>query len=112
MTEYIQVMTTVDSSEDAQDIAEALVERRLAGCVQVVGPITSTYRWEGAVTTDEEWLCLIKTSADLYPILERELEALHPYDVPEILALPVVRGSQAYLDWLGDELRPPSPETP
>jgi periplasmic divalent cation tolerance protein len=105
MTGITQVITTVGSSEDAQRIAEALVERRLAGCVQVIGPIASTYRWEGAIETDEEWLCVIKTSVDLYPTVERELEALHPYDVPEILALPVIQGSPAYLDWLEGGLR-------
>lgn len=104
MTETIQVVTTVDSQQDAQRIANVLVERRLAGCVQVVGPITSTYRWEDAIETDEEWLCLIKTSATHYPALERELEEIHPYDVPEILAVPVVQGSPAYLDWLAEAL--------
>ena len=111
MSDTIQVMTTVGSREDAQRIANALVERRLAGCVQVIGPITSTYRWEGAVETDQEWLCLIKSSADLYPTLERELEELHPYDVPEILAVPVLQGSPGYLDWLEDQLRPSPAET-
>ncbi|MGD1991729.1 MAG: divalent-cation tolerance protein CutA [Anaerolineae bacterium] len=105
MTEFIQVMTTVGTREDAQRIADVLVEQRLAGCVQVIGPITSAYRWEGAVQTDEEWLCVIKTSAALYFALERELEEVHPYDLPEILAVPLFQGSQAYLEWLGDALR-------
>ena len=105
MTDFIQVVTTTGSREDADRIARALVEKRLAGCVQVLGPISSTYRWEGEIESAEEWLCLIKSSSDRYPDLERAILELHPYDVPEILATPVAAGSAAYLQWLADELR-------
>ena len=83
-------------------MAVALVERRLAACVQVVGPVESRYRWEGRVETATEWLCVAKTTAERYDELEAAIGELHSYDVPEILAVPVVRGSAAYLRWLGD----------
>jgi periplasmic divalent cation tolerance protein len=105
MGDYIQVLTTVDSREAAQRIASALVEQRLAGCVQVIGPVWSTYWWEGEVASDEEWMCLIKSKLPLYRTLEEAIRAVHPYDVPEILAVPILEGSRAYLAWLDGELR-------
>ena len=104
MSDFIQVITTTDSRESAAEIARTLVSQRLAGCVQVLGPITSTYWWEGDVETSEEWLCLIKTSRERYADLEEAIRRAHPYDVPEILAVPVAAGSQSYLDWLDAEL--------
>ena len=103
MDEAIQVLTTVETPTDAQAIADVLVTRRLAACVQIVGPITSTYRWQGEVGTAEEWLCVIKSQRGLYEELEQAILEAHPYDVPEILAVPVVTGSKAYLDWLGKQ---------
>lgn len=100
MPDYLQVITTLDSESAAQRIASALVERRLAACVQIVGPITSTFRWAGQIETTTEWLCLCKTRADVYEALEQAIRELHPYQVPEILALPIVAGSRSYLDWL------------
>ncbi len=108
MNHYIQVVTTVGSRAEAQSIARTLVERRLAGCVQVVGPIASTYWWEGKVEEAEEYLCLIKTRQDLFTTLEATIKSLHPYEVPEILALAVSAGSQRYLDWLKSELVTPN----
>lgn len=105
MTKYIQVLTTAGTKEDAQKIAQSLVEKRLAGCVQVVGPITSTYWWEGKIETAGEWLCIIKSRKDLYKELEKAMQQIHPYKVPEIFAVPVVEGSQSYLEWLGGELQ-------
>ena len=101
--QYIQVMTTVDDADGAQDIANALVGARLAACVQVVGPITSTYWWQGEINSAQEWLCLAKTRADLYPQVEAAIRAAHSYDIPEILALPVVAGSNSYLGWVEAE---------
>jgi periplasmic divalent cation tolerance protein len=100
----IQVITTTETKADAQAIARALVEKRLAGCVQIIGPITSTYWWQGEIETAEEWLCVIKTRVDLYEQLEAAIKKVHPYDVPEILAVPVVAGSEDYLAWLDSEL--------
>jgi periplasmic divalent cation tolerance protein len=106
MTEYLQVMTTIDSKDAAQAIAHSLVEQRLAGCVQVIGPITSTYRWQGQIETNEEWLCLIKTSSERYAEAEAAIRALHSYDEPEVLAMPVEAGSAGYLHWLGEQISP------
>jgi periplasmic divalent cation tolerance protein len=103
VSQFLQVMTTTDKKEDAGAIARSLVEKRLAGCVQVLGPITSTYRWEGEIETAEEWLCIAKTRAELYDQVEVAIRGLHPYDVPEILAVPVSQGNPAYLQWLEDE---------
>jgi len=77
-----------------------LVAARHAACVQVVGPITSRYWWEGAVEVSEEWLCLAKTTADRYPALEAAIRQLHSYDEPEIVAVAVVAGSPSYLEWV------------
>lgn len=100
---YIQVTTTTDKREDAERIARSLVEARLAGCVQILGPITSIYRWKGRIETAGEWLCLIKSREDLYGPIEQAIRALHPYETPEIIATPVTEGSSEYLDWLRRE---------
>ncbi len=104
MGKYVQVVTTAGTREDADQIARAVVERRLAACAQVIGPITSTYWWEGEVETAEEWLCLIKSTEEAYPALEEAIRAVHSYEVPEILAVPVIAGNKAYLAWLEDEI--------
>ncbi len=103
MTEVWQVFVTFDDAARAEALARVLVEAHLAACVQIVGPIRSIYRWQGAVESAQEWLCLIKTRADLYPALEQTIRAHHPYDVPEILAVPVSAGLEAYLSWLRAE---------
>ena len=105
MFEYIQVVTTTEHREDAERIARALVEDRLAACVQIVGPIGSTYRWRGAIETAQEWQCWAKTRRDLYDEIEVTIRHLHPYEVPEILALPVVAGYADYLAWLNGEVK-------
>ena len=105
MTDYIQVVTTAEKKEDAQRIAGAVVEKRLAGCAQVIGPITSTYWWKEKMEVAEEWMCVIKSRNDLYGELEQTIRKIHPYEQPEILAVPVVAGSEGYLEWLKGELR-------
>jgi len=95
-------LTTVENRDQADAIARRLVDSRLAACVQIIGPITSVYRWQGAVETSGELLLLIKTRAALYPDLERTIKDFHPYETPEILALPVQAGLPAYLSWLAD----------
>jgi periplasmic divalent cation tolerance protein len=102
--ETIQVITTTETKADAQAIAHAVVQKRLAACVQIIGPITSTYWWQGEIETAEEWLCVIKSRRDLYEQLEAAIKEVHPYDVPEILAVPVIAGSKDYLRWLDGEL--------
>ncbi|MBN2577405.1 MAG: divalent-cation tolerance protein CutA [Pirellulales bacterium] len=104
MTDFIQILTTVEKREDAEKIARALVERRLAACVQIVGPIVSIYRWRKKIERAEEFQCWIKTRAGLYPQVEAAVRQLHSYEVPEILALPILDGGKDYLAWLEDSV--------
>ena len=106
MADYIQVLTTAGSEQEAEQIASALVERRLAACVQVIGPIASRYRWQGKVETAREWICVAKTEAARYPEVEAAIRELHSYDEPEIVATPIVAGSAGYLDWVSESLGP------
>lgn len=103
MTEHIQVVTTTARREEAEQIARALVEERLAACAQVLGPITSIYHWQGDIETSEEWQVWAKSRRDLYDRIEQTIRRLHPYEVPEILAVPVVAGSASYLAWVDKE---------
>lgn len=105
MTAYIEVHTTIDTKEGAQRMAEALVSQRLAACVQVSGPIISTYWWQGALEQAEEWICTAKTRKELYTVLEQAIRAIHPYDVPEILAVDIISGNVGYLGWVSQETR-------
>jgi len=100
---YIQVETTVGSEEQARQLAGKLLEMRLVACVQIM-PCTSMYHWQGRVEEDTEQLCLMKTRQDLFADLRATLDALHPYEVPEILALPITDANPAYLEWLDQEL--------
>ncbi|HBH87917.1 MAG TPA: cytochrome C biogenesis protein CcdA [Syntrophaceae bacterium] len=104
MESYIQVTTTTDKREDAEKIAFALVEKKIAACTQIVGPITSIYRWKGNIETAEEWLCVIKSRKTLYEEIEKTIKAVHSYEVPEIIAVPIVAGSEDYLKWLRGDL--------
>src|SRR5688500_14501510 len=98
----LQVITTTGSSDDARRIATALIERRLAACVQIVGPIESVYRWQGKVETAQEWQCWIKTRGDLFTSVEKVIRELHPYELPEILTMSA-EANKPYLDWLRNE---------
>jgi periplasmic divalent cation tolerance protein len=106
MPDVTQVMTTTDSREAAQTLAGLLVQNRLAACVQVIGPIASTYWWEGRVEEAEEWLCLAKTRSDRFDEIEQYIRAHHTYDVPEIIALPVSDVSGSYLQWVCEMVPP------
>lgn len=106
MVNYLQVMTTTETKDEADRIARLLVEGGLAPCVQVVGPITSTYSWQGRIETAEEWQCLIKTREDLFEQVERSIKSAHSYETPEIIALPISAGSREYLDWMAGLLPP------
>jgi len=103
MESYIQVVTTVEKREDAKRIAITLVERKLAACVQIAGPIDSIYHWKGKVEKAEEWQCIIKSRGDLYEKIEEAIKAVHPYEMPEIIATPIATGSRGYLKWLREE---------
>jgi periplasmic divalent cation tolerance protein len=105
MKEHIQVFTTTGKKEDADRIAQTLTQKRLAGCVQIIGGVRSTYRWKGKIEETEEWLCLIKSEKSLYKDLEKAIKEMHPYETPEIIAVPIVAGSKEYLGWLDLELK-------
>lgn len=104
MESYIQVTTTTKKKEDAEKIAISLVERKIAACAQIAGPIISIYRWKGKIETAEEWQCVIKSRKNLYDEIEKAIRAVHTYEVPEIIAVPIVAGSVDYLEWIDGEL--------
>lgn len=99
-SDSLLVLTTCASPAEADTLATALVQRRLAACVNSLGGVTSTYRWEGSVAREQENLLIIKTTTERYAELERAIRELSSYELPEILAVPVVAGSEAYLAWL------------
>ncbi|WP_338017994.1 divalent-cation tolerance protein CutA [Streptomyces taklimakanensis] len=102
-TETLTVLTTTDTPEKAEALARGAVEARVAACAQISGPVTSVYRWEGAVRAEREWQVWLKTTAARYDALEAHLRAAHDYDTPEIIAIPVVRGGADYLAWVAEE---------
>jgi periplasmic divalent cation tolerance protein len=106
--EHCVVLTTCASDDDARALATALLDRRLAACVQVT-PIHSYYVWEGAQQSEPERLLLVKTRRVLYPDVEAALRAVHKYETPEIVCLPVVAGSAAYLGWIDQVTAAPAP---
>ena len=100
MTDKRIVLTTAGSREEAEKIAHALVERRLAACVNIVGPIHSVYRWQGKVETAQEQLLIVKTTAALFDVLSKTILELHSYELPECIQLPIEGGSAEYLEWI------------
>jgi periplasmic divalent cation tolerance protein len=105
MTDKIVVLSTCDSQEQAARMARHLVEQRLAACVNILSKVRSIYRWKEKVEDAGEWMLVIKSRRDLFLALRAEIEKMHSYEVPEIIALPVVEGSEAYLGWLDHELK-------
>jgi periplasmic divalent cation tolerance protein len=101
------VLTTLPADADAAGFAQALVEARLAACVNLLPAMESIYRWKGRVERDAERQLLIKTSRDRIPALWERIRGLHPYEVPEFLVLPIVDGNDAYLRWVGESTRIP-----
>lgn len=105
--EYVIVLTTMPADGDeAEALAEALVEARVAACVNVLPPMRSVYRWEGSVQAGMEQQVIIKTTRAQVPALWERLADLHPYDVPEFVVVPIVDGSDAYLKWIGESTSP------
>ena len=100
IADALVVLTTLEKQEDGERLATLLVEGALAACVQILPSMTSIYRWQGAVERSNEVLLLIKTTRDAYPRLEATIKENHPYQTPEIIALPVEAGSDGYLSWL------------
>ena len=104
MTDKIVVLSTASSAAEAETIARQLVDERLAACVNVVTGVRSFYRWKGKIEDSPEWLLVIKSSRGRFEELRAALEKLHSYDVPEVIALPVVEGTKNYLHWMEGEL--------
>lgn len=103
------VLTNLPDRAAAERLADTLVERRLAACVSILAPCRSVYRWKGALQRDEEHPVLAKTTADRYAALEAAIRAGHPYELPEIIAVPIERGLPAYLQWVQEETSEPKP---
>ena len=110
-TSLLLVLTGTSSREEAQAIADAAIARRLAAAAQVIGPVTSTYRWNRQITHAEEWLCLLKTSRERYAALEQAIRALHSYELAGILAIPIAAGNEPYLGWIAQALDQDEPAT-
>jgi len=104
-SEAVVVLTTVETAEEAERLARVLIECELAACVQLLPPMTSIYRWQGAIERATESLLLIKTTRAAYPALETTIRQNHPYQTPEIITLPVEAGLKDYLDWLTTSVR-------
>lgn len=100
-----QVATALPDQATADRVASALVQERLVACAQVVGPISSTYRWQGKVERAEEWYCQLKTTLARLPALQARLRELHPYELPELIAVPIVDGDRGYLSWIEESVR-------
>ena len=100
MTDCLLIFVTTGSETEAEAIAKTLVEERLVACVNIVSPIRSIYRWEGKAADDREWFLMMKTLATRFPAVETRIKALHSYQVPEIIAVPIETGSEAYLRWI------------
>ena len=105
MTDKRLVLTTCGSLEEARGIAQTLVERQLAACVNIAPKIESVYRWQGEVETATEWLLLIKTTAKAFERLREALTELHSYELPECIEIAIENGSAPYLDWIGESVR-------
>jgi len=105
MTDKIVVLSTCANQEEAERLARLLVDQRLAACVNVIPGVRSYYRWKGAVEAAGECLLIVKSSRDLFASLKAALEKAHSYEVPEVLAIPIVDGAANYLHWLGENLR-------
>jgi len=106
---YVQVSTTTDSRAEAGRLAELVVERRLAACAQILGPMHSTYRWKDAVESADEWLVLMKTVGRHTETLMSLLKDEHGYETPDIVATPILTGHPAYLRWIAEETEPEGP---
>jgi periplasmic divalent cation tolerance protein len=103
--EYIQVSTTVAKRSDAERIAKVLLDKKLLACTQIIGPVTSVYRWKGKIEKSKEWLCLAKSKKSRYKEIEEAIKRIHPYELPEIIAVPIIEGSKEYIGWMQKQVR-------
>ncbi len=106
MAEYLQVITTTETRDDALTIAREVVRGRAAACAQVAGPVTSTFWWKDQVEEAQEFLCVMKTHKSAYQALEALIRENHPYEVPEIIGFPIETGEADYLAWISEEVKP------
>jgi len=107
---FVVVLVTVPSQEVAASLAKTLVEEQLVACVNILPGVRSIYRWEGKICDEAELLCVLKTRRTLFPAVRERVVSLHPYQVPEVIALPLTLGHAPYLDWLHHETRAPGAE--
>lgn len=107
MTDALLVLTNVPDRETAEKLAASLIGEHLAACVNILAPCRSVYRWKGALESAEEHPMLIKTTSERYPALELAIRLAHPYELPEIIAVPLAAGFPGYLEWVAAETRPP-----
>jgi|SRR5581483_3604120 len=105
MTDKQIVLSTAGSKEEAQTIARALVDRQLAACVNIIGPIDSVYRWKGSVESSAEFMLIIKTTAEHFESVQEAILELHSYELPECIAMDIENGSSEYLDWIGNSVQ-------
>ena len=105
MSDYILVQTALSEREDALRMAKFITEAKLTACTQIDGPIQSVYWWKEKLESEEEWCCTFKTKSSLYPELEVKIKEVHPYETPEIIAIPIVDGSTDYLKWIDEEVK-------
>lgn len=105
MESFVQIVTTLPKREDAERIGKTLLDHLLVACVQIVGPIESMYWWKGKQEISQEWMLVAKTKKKLYGRVEEAIKNLHPYEVPEIIAVPILAGYKPYLDWIDSEVR-------
>ena len=105
MTDYISVFMTASSEQEGEKISSALVKERLAACVSMVGGVSSTFRWKGQISTEQEVLLIAKTKDTLFEELKKRVLELHSYKVPEIVASPILAGFEKYLNWIEDETK-------
>jgi periplasmic divalent cation tolerance protein len=104
MNVIIQIVTTIDNKEKAEHIAKQLVQKKLASCVQIAGPLKSIYRWKGQIEEAEEWQCIIKSKKSHYKKIEEEIKRLHHYELPEIIAIDIDAASPGYTRWVEEEI--------
>ncbi len=102
---YIVVMVTTATKKEAEKIARSLLEARLIACANILGPVASHFHWSGKIESAEEYMMLMKTKSGVFEAVAEKVRSLHSYEVPEIIALPIVKGSKAYVDWLGSVLK-------
>ena len=103
MSEAVLILTAVPDEGKGREMARALVEARLAACVKTAAACASIYRWEGRIVEDREWVLTVVTRRSLYARVEAAIKAIHPYEVPEIISLPILDGSPEYLKWIEDQ---------